>query len=331
VHIDDGRGRPGGPAADSAPESAPDQAPDVPEPPHDVSAEATAPQTAADTAAAAAGLATEPTTGPTAEPVTESAFGPAEPIVEPAAEPGQQALPGPPARKPRRRGRTTLLIACAAVLGVLAGGGLGYRIQYDRKPTPLPPLTGAALPQPKGAAPPAPALPASEDGGLVFHKDLTKLLVPTPKGAHETRRGWESLLDYSEEYTDPSVIFTQLAGEHFQRSALAGWKQHDDYYTVILTQFRDETYDNARYFFSNESSGNDDDPESGPSVDIPGVDNGSVWPSAEPHRSAGYLPVYTGRGLAEYGNIFVEVYAQGLHPVKAATVMTVIRKQLERL
>jgi len=331
VHIDDGRGRPGGPAADSAPESAPDQAPDVPEPPHDARAEATGAQPAADTAVAAAGLTAEPAAGPTAEPVTESGFGPAEPITEPAAEPAAQAPPGPPARKPRRRGRTTLLIACAAVLGVLAGGGLGYRIQYDRKPTPLPPLTGAALPQPKGAAPPAPALPASEDGGLVFHKDLTKLLVPTPKGAHETQRGWESLLDYSEEYNDPAYIFTEMAGWNFQRSALAEWKQHDEYYTVILTQFRDETKANARSDFAAQVMTNDENPEDGSSVDIPGVDNGSVWPSAAPHREAGYLPEYLGRGAAEYGNFDVEVYVDGLHPVKAATVMTLIRKQLERL
>lgn len=111
----------------------------------------------------------EPVPEPAVEPVPTAVSAPAEPGAEavpadaptPALVPDADAAAVPvpadapplPSYKPRRRGRTTLLIASAAVLGVLAGGGLGYRVQQNREPTPLPPLIGPMLAQPKGVGP----------------------------------------------------------------------------------------------------------------------------------------------------------------------------------
>src|SRR5262245_24774374 len=66
----------------------------------------------------------------------------------------------------RRRGRTLLLIATAAVLGVVAGTVTGYAVQSDRPPTPLRPLA-----QPLAAAPVAAAGPARPNGrGVDVHR-----------------------------------------------------------------------------------------------------------------------------------------------------------------
>ncbi|SEG88737.1 hypothetical protein SAMN05216223_119130 [Actinacidiphila yanglinensis] len=254
----------------------------------------------------------------------------AEPEPQPA--PAADAVPEPAPYRPRRRGRTTLLIAAAAVLGVLAGGGLGYHIQQQRRPTPLPPLTGPVLAQPKGAGPAAPKLTADQDGGVVFRSDLLKLLVPTPKGDKEEERDWNSLLDYAEEYTQPAGIFTDLAGDSFQRSVEAAWTdKHHTYYQVALTQFRDDTYANAKQFFEDERNADNDVQGIGHRHDLTDVTHGTVWGSTRPHTEAGYLPDYQGRGIAQVGNIYVEVYVDSLHPVKAGTAQAILEKQLERL
>jgi hypothetical protein len=256
----------------------------------------------------------------------------ADPVTEPVTEPFPEPFPAPPAYKPRRRGRTTLLIAAAAVLGVLAGGGLGYRIQQERPPTPLPPLTGPVLAQPKGAGPAAPKLPAAQDGGLVYRGDLLKLLVPTPKGGKETYRDWMSLAEYAEEYTRADVEFRNLTSNAFQRSVEADWTgKKNAYYEVHLTQFRDEGYANAPSFFEDQKSVDDSLPEDGRPHDLTDVGSGRVWGSGRAESHAGYLPIYRGRGIARVGNIYVEVYVNSLHPVKYTTVRSLLEKQLERL
>jgi hypothetical protein len=242
---------------------------------------------------------------------------------------GNGPEPGP--YKPWRRGRTTTLIAGAAVLGVLAGGGLGYRVQSDRAATPLPPLTGPVLAQPKGTGRAAPVLPASQDQGAIYSGDLLALLVPAPKGAEEVNRSWVSLLDYADGYTRPAGAFEEFAGNHFQRSAQAEWTaEHEVRVDVHLTQFRDDDTPYAPTFFLDQQENLDNDPQYGSSHAVPGLDSAYVWGSAKP-AEAGYLPVYYGAGEAQIGDIDVEVGVQSLHPVKPSAVMSVIEKQLERL
>ncbi len=251
------------------------------------------------------------------------------------AYPGLELLESgtePAVSKPRRRGRTTLLIAAAAVLGVLAGGGLGYRVQYERKPTPLPPLTGPVLAQPKGPGKPAPALPLAQDRDAVFAGNLLDLLVPAPKSAKDVDRDWDSLLDYASYYERPAEAFEEFAQNDFQRSAHVEWMDsHQAYYTVRLIQYRDEAAPFTPTALERQQSINDGDKERGPSHAVPGVGNGFVWGSGKPDEKAGYLPLYEGRGLVQIGNILVEVFVDSPHPVKSSTLLSVTKKQVGRL
>jgi len=218
------------------------------------------------------------------------------------------------------------------VLGVLAGGGLGYRIQQQRTPTPLPPLTGPALAQPKGAGAAPPALPVGQDRAAVYDGNLLTLLVPTPKGAKQEERQWESLADYAERFTEPDDAFVDFAENDFRRAADVIWLQgHNTVVTVELVQFRDDAAPFAPRRISSQTNFNDGDPELGDSQDVPGTMDGKVWPSGKQHREAGYEPTYYASGLARVGNITVEVFVVSAKPVKGATVTSVVTKQLERL
>lgn len=290
-----------------------------------------APDAAAEPAAergAEPGVVAEASTGTGAVAV---AVAEAAPDAEAEAEIASEAVPVP--AKPRRRGRTTLLIACAAVLGVLAGGGLGYRIQQQRTPTPLPPLTGPMLAQPKGAGPAAPVLPAAQDRDAIYGGDLLKLLTPEPKGAKEYEASWMTLAEYASYWTEPADKFEEFARDQFQRAVSAHWMgPHDLNYDVRILQFRDDTSMEASSLFTDQSGSiGIYDGEQGSDVDIPGTVHGYVWPSGRAESDDDYGPYYEGRALAEVGNLEIEVFVGSSHKVKISDVMPVITKQLERL
>lgn len=269
----------------------------------------------------------EPIPDPIPEPIPE-------PISELMPDSMPEAVPEPPPYKPRRRGRTTALIAAALVLGVLAGGGAGYRIQQERKPTPLPPLTGPVLAQAKGAGPDVPALPVAQDRDAVYDGDLLKLLLPTPKakGTKELDRRWLPLIEYADSFTKPGVAFDNFAENDFRRAATAEWEDaRDTFVTVNLAQFRDEATVYTGTHLTAQESFSGDDPDYSDTVPVPGTVDAEVWGSAAPERKDGYLPLYKGRGMARIGNIFVDVFVDSAHPVKARTVMSLIKRQLERL
>ncbi|WP_079138962.1 hypothetical protein [Actinacidiphila rubida] len=281
----------------------------------------------------------EPGADPVPEPVSEPAPGTvpqpephseavSELASEPVAGPGSEPVPV----RPRRGGRTTLLIASAAVLGVLAGGGLGYRIQQQRTPTPLPPLTGSVLAQPKGAGVAPKELPVSQDRAAIYDGDLLKLLSPTPKGAKELGRDWESLADYSDRYEKPAGAFEDFAANDFRRAAVATWSQSRTTVVAIeLVQFRDDAAPYTPGWLSGQELDRDDDKELADSVDLPGTMDGKVWASGLPHHESGYVDSYYASGLARVGDIVVEVTCFSAKPVKAATVAALATKQLERL
>ncbi|MEE4545738.1 hypothetical protein V2S66_27685 [Streptomyces sp. V4-01] len=276
-----------------------------------------------------------PVPGPVPEPDPAAAPEPApEPESEAAPEPAATPWPAPPppSYEPRRRGRTTLLIAAAAVLGVLAGGGLGYRIQDQRAPTPLPPLAGAPPAQPKGAGTAAAALPAAQDRDAVFQGDLLTLLMPTPKGGKQKDRGWVSLIDFAEQYERPAAAFTDFARNDFRRAADVAWLAgaHTRYH-VTLAQFRDEAAPHTPEELLDQGTYADENSKLGDSVQIPATMDGKVWPSAAPYRDPGYEPDYFSLGVARVGDIYVEVTVDSTRPVTSSVVMAVIKTQLERL
>jgi hypothetical protein len=263
---------------------------------------------------------------------------PAEPPVIP--EPAPEAAPAPP-RPPRRRGRTTLIIAVAAILGVLAGAGAGYEIQYKRPNTPLPPLAQAKLKQPKGAAPSAKPLTAAEDTLVTYDGDLRKLLLKKPKGAKDytdsyTDNHWMSEYDYAESYKKPEVMFQLLASNGFRRIAATGWSTGSySSYTeteISLVQFRDdaEAYtperlsDEQSYMADKDYAGNH-------GKDIPGSVDGTAWVYSKPDIKAGYLPLYTARALARHGNVMVDVWVFSSRSISMSTIQSLAKRQLERL
>ncbi|MDX3235737.1 hypothetical protein PV392_08560 [Streptomyces sp. ME03-5709C] len=247
---------------------------------------------------------------------------------------------GPPARPPRRRGRTTLLIACAAVLGVLAGAGTGYKIQYDRPETPLPPLAQPKLVQPAGAAPAAKPLTAAEDTLVTYDGDLRKLLVNRPKGAKDQTAaafggdGWFSLYGYADTFKDPSYMFQDLLTSDFRRLAATAWKTGAGSSTttteIHLVQFRDEYMASAPMKLQAQQEYMPDKDQAGYAGSaIPGTTDGRFWVYTE--KKAGYLPVHLARALARKGNVMIDIWVTSGRPIRESTIKALAQRQWERM
>lgn len=248
---------------------------------------------------------------------------------------------GPPVRPPRRRGRTTLLIACAAVLGVLAGAGTGYQIQYDRPETPLPPLVQAKLPQSKGTAPAVKPLTAAEDSLVKYEGDLRELLLKRPKGAKDLdgtygHDHWLSLYEYVGTFREPGRMFTELNRNDFQRAAVSVWRT-GGYATsttteVRLVQFRDETDTYAPEMFAGQQGYMAGTKYAGnKGTAIPGAFDGRAWVYSKPMTKPGYLPMYAARALARKGTVMMDIWVHSDRPIKKSAIMSLAERQWERL
>ncbi|MEV8207336.1 hypothetical protein AB0P40_18865 [Streptomyces sp. NPDC079189] len=265
----------------------------------------------------------------------------AEPVVEPApapvAESGAPATPG----KPRPRGRTTLLIAAAAVLGIAGGTAVGYGVQADRAPTPLPALSQPNLAYPAKALPadkvPDP-LPVSQDRQRKTEGDLRELLVSKPSGARNARfpfstKGWRSLDAYVREFKSEDFMFETLAEADVRRIAAANWLQGQYRGVGIrLVQFRsgaelgasDHANDQLAYMpYAKEGAGNAGDP-------IKGSGNGRYFLYKAVNKP-GYLPVYQARAIAQRGDVMLDITIFDTAPISKKDIRTLAERQLERL
>ncbi|MDG9702978.1 hypothetical protein [Streptomyces sp. DH37] len=271
---------------------------------------------------------------------------PAEPPESVPAPPLPTAPPppspaAPETSRPRRRGRTALLPACAALLGAVGGLAGGYTVQADRAPTPLPPLSQAELSYPKEPLPegeePEP-LTAEEDRRVRTDGDLRKLLLDRPKGAREPEPspdvdGWLSLPAYAREFDNPGYMFTYLTGEDLRRVASTGW-QRGEYRTVSvsLVQFRDEkrrsalehAEDQQEYMPYDQHAGND-------GTALKGSGNGRYYVFDEPDREPGFLPVYAARAIAQRGDIMMDIWIYDIEPIAGRDIRSLAERQLERL
>ncbi|OEJ95224.1 hypothetical protein J116_012750 [Streptomyces thermolilacinus SPC6] len=236
--------------------------------------------------------------------------------------------------RPRRRwGRTALLIAAAAVIGVSAGTAVGYKIQADRPPTPLPPLNQPGLaypakPLPKGEEP-AP-LTAAEDRRVKTDGDLRKLIVPKPKGAVDQdawwlRNGWEDAPSYARGYFRPADVFEDLVQRDLRRIAAAAWDQDGDKETHIeLLQFR-----SGGYAITHAEQLRDENFE-GDGTPLKGSGNGRyyVFP---PYEENGEAPVYHARAVFQRGDIVVDINIYDSERIGQAEIRSLAERQLERL
>lgn len=159
---------------------------------------------------------------------------PPVPPVPPVPTEPPAAADAPVRRRPR--GRTTLIIAAAALLGISGGAAVGYGIQAERAPTPLAALSqpGLGYPAKPLSADRAPApLPVAQDRRVRTDGDLRKLLVDRPKGAKKTITdelglddGWQPLDQYAETYyDDPHFMFESLSELDLRRVASVAWRQ----------------------------------------------------------------------------------------------------------
>ncbi|KOY56261.1 hypothetical protein ADK59_20050 [Streptomyces sp. XY332] len=254
----------------------------------------------------------------------------------------EQTLPEQPAgeetaaRRPRGRSRTVLLIAGAAVLGVLAGTVTGYAIQYDREPTPLPPLAQQKIDQPKPQAPNESTSARSLNASR-WHKtddDLAKLLIEAPAGAEVRSSGTVSPDEFSADYYEKpgSGLGGQLRHD-VRRIAELRWAQDDrNFVTVRLLQYRERSgadwYQHAHDYLAEERyTGNS-------GKDLPGVpaDFGHLWVDSAPREKPGYLPVKAARVLARRGDIVMEVsYMNNRGVLDEKDIVEIAKRQLERL
>ncbi|MBT2427818.1 hypothetical protein J7F02_19665 [Streptomyces sp. ISL-112] len=256
-------------------------------------------------------------------------------------EPNDTVSPVPPVRK-RPRGRTALIIAAAALLGISGGAAVGYGIQAQRPPTPLPVLAQPGLGYPAKPLPadkaPAP-LPASEDRQVRTDGDLRKLLVERPKGAKGSssypRKGgeWLPLPDYVRDFKHERDMFLSLAGNDLRRVAVTGWAQGTYRESVVtLVQFRSNAVMGAADHFGGqlsympeaaEGAGNAGDP-------LEGTGSGRYFLYAV-DREPGYLPFYRARALAVRGDIMIDINIIDTKPVSKKDIRSLAERQLERL
>ncbi|MHC3469061.1 hypothetical protein ACYF6T_10125 [Streptomyces sp. 7R007] len=248
--------------------------------------------------------------------------------------PDTPEAPGAPRPRSRRRRRTALFLAGAAVLGVVAGTCTGYLVQAHRAPTKLPSLAQPALAQAKGDGPEP--LSAAQDRRVRTDGDLRTLLLKKPAGARKAEwlggsDGWMDLADYAESYDKPAGAFGDLISAEFRRAALTGWDVGSHRTVEIrLVQYRQlesteaaDAVDNAQYW-AGKGGGTDSWP-------LPGTGSGQVYVQTRPHTEAGYLPTYTAEAHAYRGDIAMEMWITDTRPVTKATIMDLAKRQMERL
>ena len=238
----------------------------------------------------------------------------------------------------RRRGRTALIVALAAVVGVAGGTAVGYGIQAQREPTPLPALNQPDLrhpaPLPKGHR--AKPLGAAEDRRVRTDGDLRKLLLPRPAGTKSAgfgnEDGWMSVSEYASDFEQPDDALSYQLANGIRRVATVSWRTGKYRTTEIrLVQFRtadghgarEHAVDQQGYMPTAEYAGNDGEP-------LAGSGNGRsyVFPV---ERESGYLDMYQARAYAHRGDIMLEVFMFDTKKISPKDIKSVAERQLGRL
>ncbi|MFG3498590.1 hypothetical protein [Streptomyces sp. NPDC047928] len=258
----------------------------------------------------------------------------------PVATPDDHTRPDDAPRR-RPRGRTALLLAAAALLGVVGGTAVGYTIQADRAPTPLPALNQPGLaypakPLPKGQEPEP--LSAADDRRVTTDGDLRKLLVPKPKGAEDVNHrwggngGWLKLGDYALSFDNEDRMFEYLVKGDFRRSAITAWKQDERTTLVELVQFRsgltlgaqEHAEGQRSYMVLDEHAGN------GGHL-LKGTGDGRYYVYDEPETEPGYLPLYSARAVFHRGDVMVNISIFDSKNIGKDDIRMLAERQLGRL
>jgi hypothetical protein len=243
--------------------------------------------------------------------------------------------PVPPPPPARRRGRrTALLIAGAAVLGIVAGTCTGYVVQAGRAPTKLPSLSQPALARAGGPAPEP--LSAAQDRQVKTGGDLRKLLLQRPKGARDASHvsgedGWITIGEQAESFKDPAGAFEDLVSDEFRRAAGTVWRVGSTYTVGIrLAQYRQE----ERVAASDWAAGQVYWAEKEPNTDswpVRGTGDGMAYVHHNAHQEPGYLDLYHAEAVAWRGDIVVEIWITDTKQIPKKDIVDLAEQQMERL
>lgn len=238
---------------------------------------------------------------------------------------------------PRRRvRRTVLLIAGAAVLGVLAGTITGYAVQYHREPTPLPPLAQQEMAAPKPQAMNDATTKRSINANRwnKADEDLAKKLVDIPGGGQNGSSGPVSPDAFSVDYFNKPSAGVGTLVRQAKRIAAVHWTENDrNFVDINLIQFRDRLgaedfyTDIVKYMPNKDFAGNT-------GKDLPGApaDFGHMWIDSEAREKPGYHPVRQSRAVIRRGDIVAIVeYANNRGEIDEKTVAELAKRQMERL
>ncbi|MGW0598318.1 hypothetical protein ACWD11_14375 [Streptomyces sp. NPDC002776] len=249
----------------------------------------------------------------------------------------EEAAPEP--SRPRRRGRTTLLLTGAALLGLVAGTCVGYLVQADRAPTRLPSLSQPELTQARGKGP-AP-LSAAHDRQVRTDGDLRKLLLKKPAGAKKAQwldgsDGWMDLASYAETFGGPEGAYRNMAST-FRRAAVTAWETDSYTVEIRLVQYRQEEFMAARnsardgQYWADGSHPWSEGDENTDSWTVPGTEDGMAYVHTVPDSEPGYEPLYAAEAHAWRGDIAVEIWVYSPTPITKKTILPLAERQMERL
>ncbi|MFD8693485.1 hypothetical protein [Kitasatospora purpeofusca] len=238
-----------------------------------------------------------------------------------ASPPADPATPAP-ARKPRRP-RPVLLLTCGLVVGTAAGGGIGYAVQANRPPTPLPRIQAVVPTYPAEVLDPAAAAEAAP-APLAIDGDLRMLLLTAPPGStvwndYPATPSWITVGERAERTANTAHNFVTLNEYGFRRAAEVDWKQNGLKVRITLIQRAADfaagagTRDTGLQPFTADA-------------------NGGYRIAADP----GYWTdttekYYLGTAVAQRGTVQMEVEVFGTQPVDAEVVKGLAKQQWERL
>ncbi|MEU5402751.1 hypothetical protein ABZ348_26025 [Streptomyces sp. NPDC005963] len=239
-----------------------------------------------------------------------------------------------------RRGGLVRLLAVAAVIGVAVGTAVGYGVQAEREPSPLPALNQPGLAHPAKPLPAgrqSVALSAAEDSKVKADGDLRRLLIPKPAGARVNdeawwiQDGWTNLENFALDFDQPDYIYESVVESGFRRAAAASWYRGDKDIDVRLIQFGQTRQ--AQDFADEQHAYMPYDDEFGAGNEgdvIQGSGNGRYY-VYKPFKETGYEPLYQARALVQRGSTVADISVYDSKPIGKNEIRTLAEQQLERL
>ncbi|GAA3826320.1 hypothetical protein ACFS5L_43255 [Streptomyces phyllanthi] len=226
-----------------------------------------------------------------------------------------------------------LIVAGAAVLGIVVGACAGFLVQAEREPTRLPSLSQPSLAPAKGDAPEP--LSAAQDRKVRTDGDLRELLLKKPRGARtgdwSGDDGWLDMAAYADTFEKPAGAFSDLVEEEFRRAAVATWRVGSTQSVEIrLVQYHQEEFLAASsaaengYYWAEKEPGTR-------SWAVPGTSDGMAYVHTRPDTKPGYLPLYSAEAHAWRGDIAVQVWIFDTKPIPKSKIMDLAERQMERL